>query len=494
VFLGLLAIFYFLYQKYRDSKKFWDAIDKIPGPPAILFFGSTHKFKLDRVGFVRQLDDMAAQYGQGGIFRFWFGHVPLVILTKAHTAEVVLSSTKQIEKSVNYDFLKKWIGEGLLISGGEKWRHRRKLLTPTFHFSILSSFVDVYNRQSKILVKQLKPMVDDNLPFNMFPYIGRCALDIICETAMGIEINAQMNHKSDYVQAVVKICEIVFKYERMPWLRIKPIFNMFYGKEYYPRMKILREFIKKVIYDRINERKGTNIDSKTERKRRLAFLDLLLDIQDEHKLTYEDIREEVDTFMFEGHDTTSSGMGWAVFLLGHHKEVQDKVFQEMESIFGDDDRDATEDDIKSMKYLDCVIKETLRLFPPVPLFGRRVIEPFEIEGYQLPVGAMVTVGPVWIHRDPKHYGEDYMKFKPERFEKENATGRHPFAYVPFSAGSRNCIGQKFALMEEKVVLSSIVRNYEIKSMDQMNEVPGVPDLILRPPKGFNVRLTHRRKV
>jgi len=182
------------------------------------------------------------------------------------------------------------------------------------------------------------------------------------------------------------------------------------------------------------------------------------------------------------------------FLLGHNKEVQEKVFQEMDSIFGDDNRDATEDDIKNMKYLECVIKEALRLFPPVPLFGRRVTEPFEIEGYTLPVGAMITVAPVWVHRDPNHYGEDYMKFKPERFEKENSTGRHPFAYIPFSAGSRNCIGQKFALMEEKVVISSIIRNYEIVSLDRMEEVPGVPDLILRPPKGFNVRLNSRQKV
>lgn len=80
-----------------------------------------------------------------------------------------------------------------------------------------------------------------------------------------------------------------------------------------------------------------------------------------------------------------------------------------------------------------------------------------LEGYQLPVGAMVTIAPIWIHRDPKHYGEDYMKFKPERFEKENATGRHPFAYVPFSAGSRNCIGTFEFCMRRKSRLIGTVR-------------------------------------
>lgn len=89
-------------------------------------------------------------------------------------------------------------------SGGEKWKSRRKMLTPTFHFSILNSFVDVFNEQSKIFVEQLKPIADEGVSFNIAPLIGRCALDIICETAMGVTINAQRNHKSDYVQSVTE--------------------------------------------------------------------------------------------------------------------------------------------------------------------------------------------------------------------------------------------------------------------------------------------------
>jgi len=260
----------------------------------------------------------------------------------------------------------------------------------------------------------------------------------------------------------------------------------------------LKDFTRKVIVERSVELEKTLLqthpvdENKNKKPKRLAFLDLLLSMKEEHKLTTEDISEEVDTFMFAGHDTTATSISWAVYCIGSHPEVQRKVLEEMQSIFGDSNRDPTADDLKEMRYLDCAIKESMRLFTPVPWIGRQVSEEFVIGKYTMPKGSNVNVLPYYIHRDKSVYGEDAEEFRPERFQTEEIAGRNPYAYVPFSAGPRNCIGQKFAMMEEKVVLSWIVRAFEIKSIQKRNEVREVFDLILRPSNGILLNMFPRK--
>jgi cytochrome P450 family 4 subfamily V len=316
---------------------------------------------------------------------------------------------------------------------------------------------------------------------------------------MGVKLSAQTNHESEYVQAVQKMSEVILHYERKPWLWLKPIFYATgYGYEYDRCMKILKEFTEKVITERSEQYERDRLQNEFQNKdgeskpARQAFLDLLLSMQGEDKLTIEGITEEVDTFMFEGHDTTSSGMSWTIFLLGHHPRVQQKVFEEMESIFGDSNRDPKPEDLREMKYLECVIKESLRLFPPVPWFARKASEEFVAGTYTMPKNSNVNVMPYFIHRDKAVYGEDAEDFRPERFQTEEITGRNPYAYIPFSAGPRNCIGQKFALMEEKSVLSAVIRHFRIESLETREEVQEVFDLILRPKHKLLVRVTSRK--
>ncbi|RXG57808.1 cytochrome P450 4V2 [Armadillidium vulgare] len=211
----------------------------------------------------------------------------------------------------------------------------------------------------------------------------------------------------------------------------------------------------------------------------MSFLDLLLEYSEDHEiLSDEDIREEVDTFMFEGHDTTAASVNWTLYLLGQHPEIQDKAYEEIESIFGSSDRDATSSDIREMKYLECCIKESLRLFPSVPAFGRELNEDVIIDGYTVPKGTSTMIFVYQLHRDPEVF-PDPNTYKPERFFPENYANRSPYAYIPFSAGPRNCIGQKFALMEEKVILSTFLRKYRVESILKMEELNVAPEVILR---------------
>ncbi|XP_037071103.1 cytochrome P450 4c3-like [Pollicipes pollicipes] len=246
-----------------------------------------------------------------------------VIINTPEAAEVVLSSNQHIQKGEEYDGLKPWLGDGLLISAGSKWHKRRKMLTPAFHFSILDQFMTAFNEQSKVLVSKLRETNGQRT--DVFPYITKATLDIICEATMGVQIKAQQGARSDYVRAVYRMGEISFFRFLKPWLRSDFLFrrtSLYQSQQ--ECLKLLHGFTDSVIQSRREELSKSKDASETPQtspqgRKRLALLDLLLaSTIDGQPLSDADIREEVDTFMFEGHDTTSAGANWTLYNLGRH--------------------------------------------------------------------------------------------------------------------------------------------------------------------------------
>jgi cytochrome P450 len=179
-------------------------------------------------------------------------------------------------------------------------------------------------------------------------------------------------------------------------------------------------------------------------------------------------------------------------MIGSHPEVQQKIYNEMQNLFGDDkQRIPTYQEYSEMKYLERVIKETLRIRPSVPSVSRKLTEDIELDGYKVPAGANVQLAIYFIHRDERYF-KDPEKFDPDRFLPENTENRHPYAFVPFSAGPRNCIGQRFALLEEKAMLSSIVRSFKITSMQKLEDINLIQELVLRPHEGIVMKFEHRK--
>jgi cytochrome P450 len=267
-------------------------------------------------------------------------------------------------------------------------------------------------------------------------------------------------------------------------------------------MKVLHGFTESVILTRRQEMQNNSDESKVtpegSKRKKLAFLDLLLKLQlsgGDDELTDQDIREEVDTFMFEGHDTTACSLAWTLFLIGNHPQVQERLYNEQIDIFGEN---GTHDDVEQihfskMKYLEACIKESLRLYPSVPIIGRKAEKRVVVDGFTLEKGAGYSVVIHILHRNPLIW-EKPNEFIPERFMDDSTLGskkRHPYAYVPFSAGPRNCIGQKFAMMEEKTVLSKVIRRIRVQSMDKVEDVRPVVEIITRPHCGVNAKVYPR---
>ncbi|PSN53242.1 Cytochrome P450 4C1 [Blattella germanica] len=378
---------------------------------------------------------------------------------------------------------------------GQKWKTRRRLITPAFHFKILEQFIDVFNSNMELFISKLAPHAENGEEFNIYPYITMYALDNICETSMGQKVNAQIDNNSEYVNALRRMCDLIMYRSFRPWLYSDILFSFTSLAKVQNRcLKVLHGTTDQVIKTRkktLLEEGNSNIEVNFDKddvgiKKRMAFLDLLiLSSKDGAVLSDKDIREEVDTIMFEGHDTGSSTISFTSWVLAQHQDIQDKVVEELKDIFGDSDRPPNYQDLQEMKYLEMVIKETLRLYPSVPFYGRKLTEDLEIDGYTLPTGANVFILCFSMHRNEKYF-PDPEKFDPNRFLPENSIDRHPFCYVPFAAGPRNCVGQRFAMIEMKTTMCQLLRQYKL--------LPGTIPLsltneaILKSTSGINIRL------
>ncbi|XP_023309753.1 cytochrome P450 4V2-like isoform X2 [Anoplophora glabripennis] len=372
-----------------------------------------------------------------------------------------------------------------------KWRSRRKMITPSFHFTILTQFIKTFESVGDNFIAKLEKLVGKP-SVDIYPWVSLCTLDIICEAVMGTSVNALDHGDSEYVHSVKTMCAIVMDRVFTPFHKsLYPLTPNYFREK--KALKVLHSHTDKVIDKKINSKSAESVSDSEDfgGKRKVAFLDLLLESTIDGKpLTRADLREEVDTFMFEGHDTTASAITFALYTLATNPDVQQKVVEEQKTIFGSNQKAyVTASDLQNMKYLELVIKETLRLYPSVPIIGRKLNEDVKWDDITLPKGQAITLFIFGIHRSPKYF-PDPLKFIPERFE--NYEGKEPFSYIPFSAGPRNCIGQKFAMMELKTTLSKVIRNFELRPSTPEHVLLLAPETILLSKNGVRISINRRK--
>ncbi|XP_014794515.1 PREDICTED: cytochrome P450 4B1-like [Calidris pugnax] len=485
VVLGVIFVVLKVAQFYQQRKKLIKDLEAFPGPPKHWLYGHNHLITVDKL--LTQVVSWGEKYPYA--FPRWLGPVlPSLIIHHPEYAKSVLGRTDP-KSSVPYRFLVPWIGKGLLILDGPKWFQHRKMLTPAFHYDVLRSYVSLMSDSVKVMLDKWEKKITERKSVELFQDVSLMTLDSIMKCAFSYNTNCQTESNSDYyIRAVYDLSCLLSN--RIQNFSYKDIFYDWTrkGHEYQDACKLAHTHTDKVIKERKMLLSNEKELDKIQKKRHLDFLDILLCTKDANGvgLSDEDLRAEVDTFMFEGHDTTASGISWLLYCLSLHPEHQQRCREEIQGILGD--RDTIEwEDLGKMTYTTMCVKESLRVFPPVPSISRQLSKPITFsDGRSLPAGSQVALNIFAIHRN-RDVWEDPEIYDPLRFTPENSAQRHSHAFIPFSAGSRNCIGQQFAMNEMKVALALTLLRFEL-SPDLSKPPTLMPQLVLRSRNGIHLIL------
>uniref|UniRef100_A0A182NKF8 Cytochrome P450 n=1 Tax=Anopheles dirus TaxID=7168 RepID=A0A182NKF8_9DIPT len=481
---------------YRAAKRY-------PGGRMVPVFGNLFEllFKNPVQTFAYAREN-AARFGAS--YRQWIDGKVILNIIRTKEAEKILSSTQHTRKSILYKFLHPLMGDGLLCSKGTKWQQRRRILTPAFHFNILPKFLTIFQEESEKLVHQLEHVADGVQEIVLQSIVTSFALHTICETAMGVKLDAY-DEADEYKKKVYEVGEMLVHRTMSPWLYNDRVYSLLgYDGPLAESLKPIHYFTRSIIRQRRQNFHALQLtDTNSEEnmyfgnKQRYAMLDTLLAAESKQQIDEEGIREEVDTFMFEGHDTTAAAIMFTIVLLAIEQDAQQRCYNEirelLERVHGRPSSDAvrlTVQDYQSLAYLDRVIKESLRLYPPVAFISRTTTGELAVDKATFPHNTITHIHIYDLHRDP-HQFPDPERFDPDRFLPEVAEKRNPYAYVPFSAGPRNCIGQKFAQLEIKTVLVALLQRFRLVPVTRREEIVFMADLVLRAKTPLKVRVERR---
>ncbi|XP_044248873.1 probable cytochrome P450 4d21 [Drosophila takahashii] len=468
------------------------ARSKISGPLSIPILGNAGQaFTLKPEKMIQWLGNYFNQYGRS--FRIWILGECHIFTKDLQMFEAILSSSTLLKKAEPYRYMIDFLNDGILLSTGSKWVARRKAILPAFHYKCLEKFLEIMDRNSGIMVEKLRELADGKTSIDLFKYVSLEALDVTTETAMGVHVNAQNDPNCAYTKALksvvyIELSRIGSLSRGFDWLF--PLAEPLVYRRLQKDIRIMQDFTNKVIRERRAILEQLKADGSYRPLSLLALLDILLQATIENKpLSDMDIREEVNSFIFAGDDTTTSGVCHALQVISRHPRVQKCIYEELLSVLGQDrNSPVIQSKLLELKYLECVIKETMRLYPPVPILGRYIPKDLQVGDTTIPGGTSIVLVPYYVLRDPKYF-PDPLTFKPERWLNGKEASLAAYAYIPFSSGPKNCIGQKYSYLQMKTLISKVIRHYELLPLGE--EPNPTYTFILSSSSGFNVGLRSR---
>jgi cytochrome P450 len=441
------------------------------GPKGKLLTGHLKEFQTDPLDFLTRL---ATEYGDVAKFRFGPFQNVYLVSDPDMIKQVLVSKQKHFVKSKDFHALKPIIGEGLLTSDKDFHMRQRRLIQPAFKRShiinygqdmidITADYIDAWiDGEERIITQDMMNITLGIISKTMFSMDFKEGYDVLggpIETAMRI--------------AVKRMRTLL----QLPlWVPTKS------NREHKKAIQTLDD----VVYAIIEKRREDS--EKPE-----DMLGILMDARDEDDglgMPDRQVRDELMTIFLAGHETTANAISWTLFLLSQHPEIENKLFEEINTVIGN--RPPSPGDFMKLTYAQNIIWESMRLFPPAFVSGRSAEEDVEINGYKFKKGDMVMVSQYVMHRKPEYF-HDPLSFKPERFENNFVKTIPAYAYFPFGGGPRVCIGNHFALMEAVLVLSTIAQRYKLRLAPNHHEVKPYPSITLRPRRGLRMIVEKRNE-
>ncbi|XP_057666229.1 cytochrome P450 4C1-like isoform X2 [Diorhabda carinulata] len=429
---GVVIILIILLRIGNGGDSFWKHIMAIPGPRGLPIIGTAYYFDSSEEVFNRERRLMKEYYP---IYKRYAFNTALVNIIQPDDIHMVLSNSKQNGKSKFYELLQDWIGLGILTSKDEMWHKRRKLLTPAFHFKILEKFLETFNKETGELVDYIKkechrPYIDVVKPVTNFTLMS------IGESSFGKDLRNEPDC-DQYLQAVHDYGEHFIHRLSRPWLFVPFLYNLTSLKnEHDKTLKILHNFSEKLIKEREKNYQNKNLDDIN--KKHLILLDLMLEAKyNGAQIDDGGIKDEVNGFVFGGHDTTGVGLCHCLLLLANEPNIQEEIYQEIVSIC-QNPNSPTLSNFADMRFLDRCVKECLRIFPSIPAISRLLGEEIKTKsGFTIPKG------------------------------------------------------QKYATIELKAALCGIIKNFKMIAITKPDEMRHKADIVLRPACEIRIKFVPR---
>lgn len=425
-----------------------------------------------------QADNLAAferMAKEGDAITFRVLHKTLHLLTHPdHFRHVLVDRVKVYRKQTRgYALMRGMIRNGLLTSEGAYWQRQRRLAQPAFHKHRIAAFGDTMVR----IAEETRSRWTDGARIDVAHEMMEATLRIVTLTLMSRDSIGEANRVGG---ALSEGLEHITWRTTTPWAPPQWVPTAA-NRRFARAVSTLDE----VVFGIIRERRQTGPAPGAE-----DLLDMLIGSTDEETgegMTNEQLRDEILTIMLAGHETTAMSLTWTLHLLAQNPEIEAKLLAEIDGVLGS--RTATMADLPALQYADRVVQESLRLYPPAWIIARRAAENDEIDNVRVAKGDWVFLSPYITQRRPDFW-PDPERFDPDRFLPERVAARNRYAWMPFIAGQRKCIGDQFALMEARLILVTLLQQWRFRS------APGhvakiEPLLTLRPSGGMPMILERR---
>jgi cytochrome P450 len=431
-----------------------------PGPRFTLPWTALRRMRRDPLAFLTEI----AAYGPVAHFRI--GRQEVFLLSDPDAIEdVLVTRAGQFAKGRALERAKRTIGEGLLTSEGAAHLRQRRLTQPAFHKTRIAAYGEAMARAALEARDRWPP----DVPLDLAREMNRLTLAIVSDTLFGAEVGTDSD-TARVQQAITDVMEM-FDLVMVPfadWLVHLPL----------PRMRRFREAqetLDRTVYGIISARRKSGEDHGD-------LLSLLLHAQDPEGagggMTDRQLRDEVITLFLAGHETTANALTWTWVLLGRHPVEEQHLHAELDAVLVG--RPPTPDDIPRLPYTRAVVAESMRLYPPAWTMGRRALKDYHWAGYDIPAGSLILMSQ-WVMQRDARFWPDPERFEPTRWLEERRD-RPRFAYFPFGAGTRVCIGESFAWTEAMLLVAAIAQKWRMV-IDPSHPIEPLPLITLRTRHG-----------